>query len=145
MHCYYLPVTQHDAEDGITLTARTPGGRIFASAGGPTRGDAEERLKLFVNETLAGRVEDGLDPFSLLRTGEPSNGALILTEQDLFPIVLRKLRRESGLTQVEMAKRMNGTQSAYSKLEQFGINPTLETIHKVQAALGRPILHYDVA
>jgi DNA-binding XRE family transcriptional regulator len=145
MHCYHLPVTQHVGEDGITLTARTPGGRIFASAGGPTREDAEDRLKLFINETLAGRVEDGLDPFSMLRLGEPSKGDLTLTEKDLFPIVLRKLRRESGLTQVEMAKRMDQTQSAYSKLEQFGINPSLATIHKVQEALGRPILHYDVA
>ena len=145
MSSYYLPVTKHEAEDGVTLTARTPGGRIFASAGGETYAKAVESLKLLVNETLAGRVEDGYDPFTLLRHGEPSPEDVIFHDTDLFPVILRRLRRSKGLTQEQVARRMNITQSAYSKLEQFGINPKLDTLRRLKDALASDFFQFNVA
>lgn len=144
MLCYHLPVTQRKGKDGITLTVRTRGGRIIATAGGPTRADAEKRLRQFINEVLVGRVEDGLNPLSLLRHGEPGPGAVNFDELDLYPIVLRSFRRDSGITQAAMAERMGVTQAAYSKLEQVGANPTLGTIRRLQRALGKPMIRFLV-
>lgn len=142
MHCYYLPVTQCDGLGGITLTIPTLGGQIITSAVGPTREVAETRLRSLISQTLAARVEEGLDPFALLVHGKSRSGNLDFDEVDLFPIVLRLYRRERGITQADMANLMGITQAAYSKLEQFGANPTLRTVVRLQQALGKPMIRF---
>jgi DNA-binding XRE family transcriptional regulator len=144
MICHYLPVEIHEAGDGITLTARTPGGRIFAAGAGSTFGEARGQLKRFVQETLSGLAEDGEDPLSLLVHGEvpAGEGAVVFDVVDLFPVALRGLRCRAGLTQAEVASRMGVTQSVYGKLERPGANPTLATIRRLHGAFGTPFLAF---
>ena len=53
-----------------------------------------------------------------------------------FVIALRRLRREKGLTQSQIAKRLNISQQAYAKLETpFKANPSLSTLKKISNAL----------
>jgi len=49
---------------------------------------------------------------------------------------LLALRLEAGLTQTELAKRSGVRQSEISKIENGRINPTMETLEGLGAALG---------
>lgn len=48
---------------------------------------------------------------------------------------LINLRLERGLTQAQLAERMGTKQSAISRLENFGINPTIRYLRQVAEAL----------
>lgn len=50
--------------------------------------------------------------------------------------LLRDARRHAGLTQAELAERLDTTQSAVAKLERSGANPTVETLDRAVAATG---------
>jgi transcriptional regulator with XRE-family HTH domain len=50
--------------------------------------------------------------------------------------LLRDARRHAGLTQAELAARLNTTQPAVAKLERSGANPTVETLDRAVAATG---------
>ena len=53
-----------------------------------------------------------------------------------FAILLRKVRKEKGLSQLDVAKELGVTQQAYAKLEApFKTNPSLSTIQKLSEAL----------
>ncbi len=45
--------------------------------------------------------------------------------------LIRDARQAAGLTQRELAERLNMTQSAIAKLERPGANPTVETLDRV--------------
>lgn len=53
--------------------------------------------------------------------------------------LLRQARVESGLTQAEMAKRMNTQKSAISRIENHAEDIQLSTLEKFAAVLGRKI------
>lgn len=46
------------------------------------------------------------------------------------------LRKEAGITQQELAARMGTTQSAISRMENFGTLPTFDIMSRVGTALG---------
>jgi len=50
--------------------------------------------------------------------------------------VIRRARRDAGLTQAELAQRLGTTQSAIARLEREGSNPTVATLEAVMAATG---------
>lgn len=50
--------------------------------------------------------------------------------------LIRDLRRESGLTQAELAQRMGVSQSAVAKLEREDSNPSVATLQRAVAATG---------
>ena len=50
-----------------------------------------------------------------------------------------KLRIEQGLSQQELADRINTKQSAISRLESGDYNPSLEFLNKVANALGKEL------
>jgi len=50
-----------------------------------------------------------------------------------------RARREAGLTQAELAKRIGTTQSAVSRLESGRVVPSLAVLDRVVGATGRPI------
>ncbi len=54
--------------------------------------------------------------------------------------VLRELREAKGLTQTEMAKKVNVSQTYIAKLEAGDKkNPSLEILRKLARALGVPV------
>ena len=50
---------------------------------------------------------------------------------------MRDARNAAGLTQAELARRLNTTQSAIARLEAAGSNPRIDTIDRVLRACGR--------
>jgi len=48
--------------------------------------------------------------------------------------LLRNARREAGLTQTELARRLGTTQAAVARLERPGANPTFKTLQRVLLA-----------
>ena len=56
-----------------------------------------------------------------------------------FAIHLRRLRKQKGLTQGEVAKKLGVSQQAYAKLETPNCNPSLDTIKRLSDAL-----HVDI-
>ena len=57
-----------------------------------------------------------------------------------FRELVYRLRAEAGLTQAEMAERMNTTQSAVARLEGGGTRPNLETLEKLASAVGQELV-----
>jgi transcriptional regulator with XRE-family HTH domain len=53
--------------------------------------------------------------------------------------LIRTSRREAGLTQVELAKRLGTTQSAIARLERRGANPRFDTLEKALTATGHQL------
>ena len=53
--------------------------------------------------------------------------------------LIETLRREAGLTQVELARRLETTQAAISKIETGRSLPSLTVIERIARAIGRPI------
>jgi transcriptional regulator with XRE-family HTH domain len=51
-------------------------------------------------------------------------------------LLLKNARREAGLTQAELARRLGVSQAAVAKLERPGANPTVQTLDSVLAAAG---------
>ena len=52
------------------------------------------------------------------------------------PILLRKAREAAGLTQGELAGRLQVSYQAIQKLERSGANPTVSTLERVFRGLG---------
>lgn len=52
-------------------------------------------------------------------------------------ILLRTARKEAGLTQAELARRVGTTQSAVARMERPGANPTVNWLDRALAAAGR--------
>lgn len=50
--------------------------------------------------------------------------------------LIRRWRRESGLTQSELAARLSTTQSAVARLERPGSDPRVSTVRAAIAAIG---------
>jgi transcriptional regulator with XRE-family HTH domain len=50
--------------------------------------------------------------------------------------LIRKARKEAGLSQVELGKRLGMSQAAVAKLERTGSNPTVDTLGDALWAAG---------
>jgi predicted transcriptional regulator len=53
--------------------------------------------------------------------------------------LIRRSRLEAGLTQAELARRIEVTQPVIARLEREGANPRLQTLEKVIAATGHSL------
>jgi len=51
-------------------------------------------------------------------------------------VLVRNARKQSGLTQAELAERAGVTQSVIARLERSGANPTLDTLERLLDAAG---------
>ncbi len=61
-------------------------------------------------------------------------------EEFKIGVILREARRQSGLTQEELARRIRTTKSAISRIENHAEDIKLSTIEKVAKALGKKIV-----
>jgi transcriptional regulator with XRE-family HTH domain len=53
--------------------------------------------------------------------------------------LIRQARRDAGLTQQQLARRLGVTQATLAKLERNGSNPTIRTLQRVLRATGRDL------
>lgn len=53
---------------------------------------------------------------------------------------VRAMRETQGLSQAELAKRIGSTQPAIARLEAGGVAPTVTTLGRIAAALGRDLV-----
>lgn len=53
--------------------------------------------------------------------------------------LIRQARQDAGLTQAELARRLEVTQPVIAKLEREGANPRLLTLNRVISATGRSL------
>ena len=53
--------------------------------------------------------------------------------------LIRQARRESGLTQAELADRLETTQTAVARLERRGANPRMSTLRRALRATGHEL------
>jgi DNA-binding XRE family transcriptional regulator len=75
-----------------------------------------------------------IDEFAAGDSGLPTRVAAILERRELLR-QLAALRREQGLTQVELAERMGTSQGQITRLET-GADTRLSTVERYAAALG---------
>jgi ribosome-binding protein aMBF1 (putative translation factor) len=57
-----------------------------------------------------------------------------------FRELVFRLRTEAGLTQAELARRMGTTQSAIARIEGGGARPSLDTLERLAAAVGKELV-----
>jgi transcriptional regulator with XRE-family HTH domain len=62
-------------------------------------------------------------------------GRLTTREAPLFGQRMATLRQQKGLTQIQLAERMNTTQKMIDYYERRSPNPTLDVMQKIPAAL----------
>lgn len=55
------------------------------------------------------------------------------------PILLRWAREDAGLTQADLARRLNVTRQAVQRLERSDANPSIKTLARAMRALGREL------
>lgn len=66
-------------------------------------------------------------------------GKLPPWERHVPGYLLRELREQAGLSQVQLADRLRMSQQAVSKTEQWSANPTLKLVFAWQRACGGPV------
>lgn len=53
--------------------------------------------------------------------------------------LIRRARRDAGLTQAQLATRMGTTQTAVARMERRGANPTVATLSRALGAAGQQL------
>jgi transcriptional regulator with XRE-family HTH domain len=77
-------------------------------------------------------------PVGPRRSAFPGLGAASVRRHELIE-QLARARRESGLSQTELAARMGTSQSAVARLESGELDARLSTLERYAAALGRAV------
>jgi DNA-binding XRE family transcriptional regulator/predicted RNase H-like HicB family nuclease len=113
-----------------------------------TYGDDEESVRNEAREALTGvlgAMLDRGDPIPQPPDGGDASDVLWVEPDPhvAWPVLLRLERERVGITQAELAKRLDVTFQAVQKWERSGANPTLATADRVMRALGRRIVLVD--
>ncbi len=74
--------------------------------------------------------------FILYLSKDLSEGAISLTDEQAFGIVLRKYRKQLGLSQEELAFRCELDRSFISLLERGKQSPSMKVVRKLAGELG---------
>lgn len=135
----YPAVVKYDREDKAYTVEfpDLPGCVTF----GDTLPEAQEKAQ----EALSGYLASIFDRRFKIPVPSKAKGKdvyLIVPEPAvLTPILLRAIREEMHLTQVEAAKRLGISYQSYQKLENPNkANPTLKTLVKVAKAFGKHLI-----
>jgi DNA-binding XRE family transcriptional regulator len=141
MRHFFLRI--EETRDGIlhVIQTRDKKGRFLGVVSEPTRIEALAEAKALALETLLEFAEGPVPPQDSLFLTPPKTGALELSLQDLFPILLRHKRSQRGLTQTALAEQLDIKQQVYARLERPGkSNPTLSTVQRLSTILKEDIL-----
>jgi len=116
-----------------------PGCQTFAEKGEDIAAVAREALEGWLETHLA---YGDVPPRASKRPRAP-RGAKILWVPVVprlgAALMLRWARQDAGLSQAELAERAGVSQQQIAKLESPDANPTLESLEKIAAALGRRV------
>jgi antitoxin HicB len=139
----YPAIIEYSAEDG-NFTVDFPDLK-----GCITYGDTLEAAKSYAKDAMSAFLATMFDRG--LKIPEPSDikGENIhLIEPEPYaavPILLRKLRHESGFSQSDVSKRLGISYQVYQKLENPNkCNPTVKTLQKI-ANIYNKHLHLEIA
>jgi len=125
------------------LIGRDRSGEDFGVGAAADPDEAAGRLREWVLDSLLAAAGDGENRLGdLLGNCPPDQDCLVFGPPDLIPVMIRLLRARRGWRQSEVADRMGISQQAYAKLERPGTNPELQTLMRVERALGAPLLEY---
>lgn len=103
---------------------------------GHTLNEALNRAKEALDGWLAARCDRDLNIPAAAKRKSRGFYAIEVSLTVAFAIRLRRLRMKRGLSQAEVAKRLEISQQAYAKLETpLKTNPSLQTIERISAAL----------
>lgn len=115
-----------------------PGCQTFA--------DREADVYPNAKEAIEGWLEAHLvEELDLPRTHRPAGASerrvpITISPKLALALNFRSMRRESGWTQAQLAKRVGVSQQQIAKLEDPDANPTIETIMKVAEAFNMDLL-----
>lgn len=115
-----------------------PGCQTFADREADVHATAKEAIEGWLEAHLV----EGLDlPRTRRRTGANERSVTVTISPKLaLALKLRSMRRESGWSQAQLAKRVGVSQQQIAKLEDPDANPTIETIMKVAEAFNMDLL-----
>jgi predicted RNase H-like HicB family nuclease/DNA-binding XRE family transcriptional regulator len=111
-----------------------------------TQVERTEQLLPMAIDALAGWLDATLDagddvPVPTRRRRAPRGSRTMLVPvvptATALRVLLRRARREEGLTLDALAERLGMSTQALRRLERRGANPTLETLDRVASALNR--------
>ena len=135
----YPAILTRDGPRTLAELVHCPGCQTFGERGQDVGVLAKEALEGWLEAHLAhGEVPPR--PPSRAPTSLPRHARLrwIQVSARLSAVLtLRWARQDAGLTQAQVAKRAGVSQQQIAKLESPDGNPTLETLERVAAALGR--------
>lgn len=136
MH-YYARIKQQKDK---TFLVEFPG-LVGCLTEGRTLDDALAHAKEALNGWLSVRCDRNLKiPKPLLKYRGRELYAIEVSLSVAFVIRLRRLRIKRGLSQNEVARRLEISQQAYAKIEApLKTNPSLKTIERISAALNANI------
>lgn len=86
---------------------------------------------------MSWRISDQPNDFSLVRP----RAKVLAREHRELKAKLVKVRRETGLSQADVAERMAVSQQTVSKFEHYGSDPKLSTLRRYANAVGALIEH----
>jgi HTH-type transcriptional regulator / antitoxin HipB len=141
----FLPFERAFDEDSSSwcFTGRDRSGDDFGVGASADPDEAAARLRDWVLDSLLAAADDGENRLSdLLRDCPPGQDCVVFGPPDLIPVMIRLLRAKHGWRQSDVADRLGISQQAYAKLERPGANPELQTLVRVERALGGPLLEY---
>ncbi len=107
-----------------------------------TFGETFDEAKAKAEEALSGYLASLFDRGFKIPTPSKIKGknvySILPEAAVLVPILLRKVREELHLSQIEAARRLGISYQSYQKLENPNkANPTLKTLQKVARAFGK--------
>ena len=112
-----------------------------------TCGDSLDEAKMMAKDALncyLSRVFDDKEFYKLKSgLGAQLEGNMEWVKPDFyvaFPIWLRLMREEAGLSQAELAESLGIRQQSYQRLEGSNANSTAKTLSRLQERLGKRIL-----
>ena len=134
----YLAHVRKEGRHYLIEFPGAPGCQTFAEREADVYATAKEAIEGWLEAHLV----EGLDlPRARRRAAANERSVSITISPKLaLALQLRSMRRESGWSQAQLAKRVGVSQQQIAKLEDPDANPTLETIMKVAEAFDMNVL-----
>jgi len=134
----YVAYVRKEGRHHLIEFPDAPGCQTFA--------DREADVYPTAKEAIEGWLEAHLmEELDLPRTHRPAAAnerrvPITISPKLALALNFRSMRRESGWTQAQLAKRVGVSQQQIAKLEDPDANPTIETIMKVAEAFNMDLL-----